>query len=91
MADVLARFEEEAGDGFSGDAACVSLSYANELKSEIERLRAALNEVLTNGRWTEGEQRGEWAIAPEIYMTGRDALPGGMTGQISDKRTEEPK
>lgn len=40
---------------------------------EIERLRAGLNEILTNGRWTEGEQRGEWAVSKEVYETAAEA------------------
>lgn len=40
----------------------------------VERLRAALYEVTTNGAWTEGEQRGGWMISKEVYETARDAL-----------------
>jgi hypothetical protein len=47
-----------------------------EAAGEIERLRNAIYEVTTNGRWTEGEQRGEWAISIEVYETARDAYDG---------------
>ena len=47
-----------------------------EAADEIERLRNALHEMLTNGRWTEGEQRGEWAILPEVYEIGANAEIG---------------
>lgn len=45
-----------------------------QMLGEIERLRAALYEVTTNGRWTEGEQFGDWAISNAVYETARDAL-----------------
>lgn len=45
-----------------------------DLRHEIEQLRNALNEVITNGEWTEGEQCGDWKISPEVYETARDAL-----------------
>lgn len=48
-------------------------------KADAERLRAALYEATTNGRWTEGEQRGEWAISNAVYETARDALNEQVT------------
>lgn len=45
-----------------------------EAADEIERLRAALYEVTTNGEWTDGEHRGAWKISKEVYETARDAL-----------------
>ena len=50
-----------------------------------ERLLAALWEVTTNGRWTEGEQRGEWAISSEVYETARDEL-AGVDEQLSNDK-----
>lgn len=47
----------------------------------ITRMGLALAEVTTNGRWTEGEQRGEWAITNEVYETARDALAPAPTGR----------
>lgn len=43
--------------------------------AEIEKLRTALEEVRTNGEWTEGEQRGDWKISPEVYALVCDTLP----------------
>ncbi len=35
---------------------------------EIERLRAALNEVITNGEWlSDGDDGRDWLISPEFY------------------------
>ena len=48
----------------------------------IERLGNALHEMLTNGRWTEGEQRGEWAVSPEVYEIGAMAEIGIPTTQL---------
>lgn len=42
--------------------------------AEIANLRAALYEVVTNGQWTAGEQRGDWQISKDVYETARDAL-----------------
>lgn len=42
--------------------------------AEIEGLRAALYEVITNGEWTKGEQKGDWAVSKEVYDTARDAI-----------------
>lgn len=39
-----------------------------------EKLRNALYEMLTNGRWTEGEQRGEWAVPAEVYAMAQEAI-----------------
>lgn len=50
-------------------------------------LRNALNEVVTNGRWTEGEQCGEWAITKEVYETARDELD--FPSSNSPQATEE--
>jgi hypothetical protein len=44
----------------------------DKLRSEIERLRMILKEVTTNGRWTDGEQCGEWAISKEVYDTAKE-------------------
>lgn len=60
--------------GWSGDAWAVGAEIAEEAADEIERLLAVLYEVTTNGRWTEGEQCGEWAISNAVYETARDAL-----------------
>lgn len=46
------------------------------LADENKQLRQALNEVVTNGEWTEGEQCGDWKISKEVYETARDALAG---------------
>lgn len=52
-----------------------------DLANALVQARNALNEVTTNGRWTEGEQRGEWAITNEVYETARDALAPAPTGR----------
>jgi hypothetical protein len=38
-----------------------------ELIAEIERLRSALHEIVTNGRWSIGEQCGEWCVSKDVY------------------------
>lgn len=55
----------------------VASAELSKARDEIERLRAALYEVTTNGEWTEGEQRGEWKISKEVYETARDACEQG--------------
>lgn len=42
--------------------------------TEIERLRAVIYEITTNGKWTDGEQCGDWKISKEVYETARDAI-----------------
>jgi hypothetical protein len=44
--------------------------------AEIKRLRSALYEVITNGSWTEGEQRGDWRISREVYELAKEACEG---------------
>jgi hypothetical protein len=39
-------------------------------------LRQAAEEARTNGRWTEGEQRGEWCIPKEVHDMLSEALVG---------------
>ena len=34
----------------------------------------ALNEAVTNGEWSEGEQCGDWCISKDVYETLRDAI-----------------
>lgn len=34
----------------------------------------ALNEAVTNGEWSEGEQCGDWCISMAVYETLRDAI-----------------
>lgn len=51
------------------------------LMARITQLTNALHEVTTNGRWTKGEQCGEWAISNEVYETARDALAPAATGR----------
>ena len=42
--------------------------------TELEKLLfSTLEEVRTNGNWTEGEQQGEWQISPEVYAMVCDA------------------
>ena len=73
MGDLLKELRTPE-DGWSGDAFAIGAEVAERAAAEIERLRAVLYEVTTNGRWTEGEQRGEWAISNAVYETARDAL-----------------
>ena len=40
----------------------------------VEELLEALNEAVTNGEWSEGEQCGDWCISKEVYETLRDAI-----------------
>lgn len=51
----------------------------NRLLAERDALRAALNEVRTNGEWTDGDQCGEWKISKEVYGLVCDALTGERT------------
>lgn len=44
------------------------------LRAENERLRAVLNEVVTNGKWSGGEQYGDWLISQDVYAMARAAL-----------------
>jgi hypothetical protein len=39
-----------------------------------QQMREALNEVITNGEWTKGDQCGEWKISKEVYDLAVDAL-----------------
>lgn len=34
----------------------------------------AATDAITNGQWTDGEQRGDWRISTEVYETLRDAV-----------------
>src|SRR5262245_43266226 len=52
---------------------------------KLEQLRAVVNEVITNGEWTEGEQRGDWKISKEVYELARDALD-----DVVREKSEEP-
>lgn len=56
---------------FEGVPRCAKCA---EAAAEIERLWAVLNEVQTNGEWTEGEQRGDWKISAEVYAMIADVL-----------------
>lgn len=55
----------------------VARTLLEQASAEMTKLRNALWEVTTNGRWTEGEQCGEWAISKEVYDTAREAHEGG--------------
>lgn len=46
----------------------------DELIAENRALRNALNEVITNGHWTHGEQLGDWKISKEVYEIARYAV-----------------
>lgn len=43
-------------------------------KELIEALRDAANEAVTNGEWTDGEQRGDWRISKEVYEMLQEAV-----------------
>jgi hypothetical protein len=81
MFDMRQTKAEIAEGGMKLHAELVDALKANEIlhrllsnrDAEITQLRATLYEVTTNGRWTEGEQCGEWAISKEVYETARDA------------------
>lgn len=46
----------------------------DELMGQMTVLRNALWEATTNGRWTEGQQCGEWAISKEVAQTVSEVL-----------------
>lgn len=43
-------------------------------REQYDLLFSALNEVVTNGRDTAGEQRGDWIISREVYDDAKYAI-----------------
>jgi hypothetical protein len=62
------------------------------LERRCVELEAALNEVVTNGSWTDGEQLGDWTITWAVYQMANAALSSGtphLDKLLADARREE--
>ena len=60
----------------------------NAAADEIERLRNALNEVITNGEWlSDASLSRDWLISPEVYAL----VEGVLAGSVCDTDQEAPK
>jgi hypothetical protein len=56
------------------------LSQLSNAVTIVRDYKAALYEATTNGRWTKGEQCGEWAISKEVYDSLRDPARRALEG-----------
>ena len=70
MRTCLEAFDESPEDGYKLIRAALSSDAGKVLLAVVQ----AAEEVRTNGEWTDGEQRGDWKISPEVYATLSDAL-----------------
>lgn len=66
--DLARRERNEAQDALGAARARIE-----ELERQVRDLRNAMNETVTNGTWTDGEQRGDWCISKEVYDTACEA------------------
>ena len=65
---------DDAGAGDDEPAKGVTVGDIRAWHDTAQDLLNALAEVTTNGKWTDGEQRGDWQISQAVYETARDAI-----------------
>ena len=67
-------FEHRRTDSVQASLDAAAIVEARNSLPDLLACAEALHEATTNGEWTEGEQRGDWAISKDVYETVRAVL-----------------